>query len=103
MNTFKVDGLTRALTRQPLKSYMFVDFPWVVLVFLVFRIFSGFPIKIHDFLSALFGATRGAKCPIQISMIAHTGQVMVVDPQISPENLMKAFRKHYQKPMHIYV
>ena len=63
MNTLKVDGLTRALTRQlffalgPSFSLGFVGIVGFCLFFL------GFAIKTRNFLLFLFGATRGANCP----------------------------------------
>ena len=61
MNNFRVDGLSRALTRQ-LYIPRFLGFSLGLIDFLSFSfvlIFNGeFPI------SPFWGATRGAKCPI---------------------------------------
>ena len=63
MNTFKVDGLTRALARQP-KNIIFYMFSCGFVGFRsVLQFFLGFSIKIGNFLLAFLGATRGAKCP----------------------------------------
>ena len=64
MNNFKVDGLTRALTRQLYILY-FLVFSLGFIGFLSFSQFClGFPINPGISYQPFLGATRGAKCPI---------------------------------------
>ena len=76
MNIFKVDGLTRALTRYRWNAYvhdqLFLEFPKRSYCSCPRLFFLSFAIELGNFLLALFGPPRGASAPCCVSLFWNT-------------------------------